>query len=110
MTDRCRCRVIDALEGDEGVAYARDHLRLKAAAEDGWSATWVCPESGLLWRETYLPAWRSNDPGERLERLDPPATPRTPETPPSRRRSRISRWAMAAVSITLVAALLADGL
>ena len=30
----CRCVAIAALEGDAGMAYARDHLRLVHVAED----------------------------------------------------------------------------
>lgn len=110
MTARCRCREIEAFEGDEGMVYARDHLRLDAVAEDGWSARWTCPETGLRWCETYQPAWRSGDPGERLERLDQPTTPRSPAPPTSRRRGPITPWVMAAVGITLAVALLNDGI
>lgn len=109
MSTGCRCALIEALEGEEGMAYARDHLRLASVAEDGWSAAWTCPEAGLRWHESYRPAWRSGDLGERLERLDQPATASTPATSPSRRRRDvIPRWAMAAVALTLVVALLAD--
>ncbi|MFP5342078.1 MAG: hypothetical protein ACLGIJ_03995 [Candidatus Limnocylindria bacterium] len=111
MSARCRCSEVEALAGDDGIAYARDHLRLASVAQDGWSAGWICPETGVRWHETYRPAWRSGDPGERLERLDQPATTWTPATSASHRyRDLIPRWAMAAVALTLVAALLVDSL
>ena len=93
------------------MAYARDHLRLDRVAEDGWSAVWSCPETELRWRETYLPAWRSSDPCERLDRLDRPGTAGAPATSPTgRRRAAIPRWAMAAVSATLVATIVAESI
>ena len=111
MTPRCRCQAIERLAGDEGIAYARDHLRLEVVADDGWSATWSCPITGRHWRETYWPAWRASDPGERLDRLGPTAAPSGPEPSASAgRRASIPRVGIAAVSLTLIVALLADSI
>lgn len=111
MSGPCRCREIDGLEGDAGRAYARDHLRLDRAAVDGWSARWHCEETGLRWRETYWPAWRASDPGERLDRIDEPVPVEAAPMPVTRRRRElVPRWAMAAVSVTLAVALLADSI
>lgn len=104
----CRCREVERLDADDALRYTA-HLRLAAAADDGWSASWTCPATGVEWLEVHHVAWRREDPSTSLLRTSAPE-PRVRTAgavSPGRVAWSPARVATASLSLLLVAAIAA---
>ena len=49
----CRCKSATNFNGAEAKIYANEHLHVVSVEKVNWITIYVCPETGINWREEY---------------------------------------------------------
>ena len=49
----CRCKSATNFNGAEAKIYANEHLHVVSVDKVTWITIYVCPETGINWREEY---------------------------------------------------------
>ncbi len=49
----CRCKSLSTIHGADAKKYAKEHLQVVSIDKENWVTIFVCPETGINWREEY---------------------------------------------------------